>query len=82
MDPMGDARQPLDVRFYLIGILFLIFDVELLYLYPWSVSIEGEGGFPRELRPLVLGVMLVLLATLAIAYLVARRKGVLDWRRR
>lgn len=82
MDPKGDARQPLDVRFYLIAILFLIFDVELLYLYPWAISIQGEDGLPRELRPLVLGVMLVLLVTLAIAYLVARRKGVFDWRRR
>jgi len=38
MDPIGDARQRFDVRFYLIAILFLLFDVELLYLYPWAVG--------------------------------------------
>ena len=45
MDPVGDARQPFDVKFYLVAILFLVFDVELLFLYPWSVSAYlGEGG--------------------------------------
>ena len=37
MDPIGDARQRFDVKFYLIAILFLVFDVELLFLYPWAV---------------------------------------------
>ncbi len=38
MDPVGDARQPFDVKFYLVAILFLVFDVELLFLYPWAVA--------------------------------------------
>jgi NADH-quinone oxidoreductase subunit A len=38
MDPIGDARQRFDVRYYLIAIMFLLFDVELLYLYPWAVA--------------------------------------------
>lgn len=38
MDPIGDARQRFDVRYYLIAIVFLLFDVELLYLYPWAVA--------------------------------------------
>ncbi len=38
MDPIGDARQRFDVRYYLVAIVFLLFDVELLYLYPWAVS--------------------------------------------
>jgi NADH-quinone oxidoreductase subunit A len=38
MDPIGDARQRFDVRYYLVAIAFLLFDVELLYLYPWAVS--------------------------------------------
>src|SRR6478672_11506019 len=38
MDPIGDARQRFDVRYYLVAIIFLLFDVELLYLYPWAVS--------------------------------------------
>lgn len=38
MDPIGDARQRFDVRYYLLAIAFLLFDVELLYLYPWAVT--------------------------------------------
>src|SRR6204780_5444791 len=38
MDPIGDARQRFDVRYYLVAIVFLLFDVELLFLYPWAVA--------------------------------------------
>ncbi len=38
MDPIGDARQRFDVRYYLVAIMFLLFDVELLFLYPWAVA--------------------------------------------
>src|SRR5579885_2243814 len=43
MDPIGDARQRFDVKFYLIAILFLVFDVELLFLYPWAASYRDVG---------------------------------------
>lgn len=81
MDPVGDARQPFDVKFYLVAILFLVFDVELLFLYPWAVSAYGgEGGVPPELSGTVYGVMLVFMGTLAIAFVYAWRKGVFRWR--
>jgi len=81
MDPVGDARQPFIVRFYLVAILFLVFDVELLYLYPWAVSAYvGDPGIPVELRGPVFGVMLVFMSTLVIAYVYAWRKGVFRWR--
>jgi NADH-quinone oxidoreductase subunit A len=80
MDPVGDARQPFDVRFYLVAVLFLVFDVELLFLYPWAVSAYSEGGIPVELRDTVFGVMLVFMATLALAWIYAWRKGVFRWR--
>ena len=87
MDPVGDARQPFDVKFYLVAILFLVFDVELLFLYPWAVAayLDDLGGanhvgVPYELRSTVFGVMLVFMATLAIAYVYAWRKGVFKWR--
>jgi NADH:ubiquinone oxidoreductase subunit 3 (subunit A) len=81
MDPIGDARQPYDVRFYLVAILFLVFDVELLFLYPWAVSAYvGKGGIPLALRGVVFAVMLVFMATLVIAYIYAWRKGVFRWR--
>src|ERR1700674_2389793 len=46
MDPIGDARGHFDVKFYLIAILFLVFDVELLFLYPWAVAVYQTGEEP------------------------------------
>ena len=81
MDPVGDARQPFDVKFYLVAILFLVFDVELLFLYPWSVSAYTDQHIiPAELSDTVFGVMLVFMATLALAWVYAWRKGVFRWR--
>jgi NADH-quinone oxidoreductase subunit A len=87
MDPVGDARQPFNVRFCLVAILYLVFDVELLFLYPWAVSAYFDGGpeasqagIPFDLRGTVFGIMLAFTATLVIAYVYAWRKGVFKWR--
>ena len=48
MDPIGDARQRFDVKFYLIAILFLVFDVELLFLYPWAAAYQASGTLPGD----------------------------------
>ena len=50
MDPIGDARQRFDVRFYLVAIVFLLFDVELLFLYPWAVA-QWSAVSPTGRRP-------------------------------
>ena len=83
MDPIGDARQQYDVKFYLIAILFLVFDVELLFLYPWAVIAYREGPdihWRAEFGPLVFIEVLVFLVSLAVAYVYAWRKGVFQWR--
>ena len=83
MDPIGDARMQFDVKFYVIAILFLVFDVELLFLYPWAVLAYGDGGAPEWRAAfgwVVFVEILVFLATLAIAYVYAWRKGVFQWR--
>jgi len=81
MDPIADARQPFDVKFSLIAILFLIFDVELLFLFPWAVSAyEANGGVPVEMRRDVFWVMVAFVLTLLIPYVYAWRKGVFQWR--
>jgi NADH-quinone oxidoreductase subunit A len=85
MDPIGDARQKFDVRFYLIAILFLIFDVELLFLYPWAVSAyrsyeDGTLLIPSLLRDAVFWEVIVFVATLVVAFVYAWRKGVFRWR--
>jgi NADH-quinone oxidoreductase subunit A len=83
MDPIGDARMQFDVKFYLIAILFLVFDVELLFLYPWAV-IAYRGGVDATWKaafgPIVFAEVLVFIASLAVAYVYAWRKGVFQWR--
>ena len=83
MDPIGSARMQFDVKFYLIAILFLVFDVELLFLYPWAVTAYADGGDPtwrNTFGPIVFVEILIFIATLVIAYLYAWRKGVFQWR--
>lgn len=81
MDPIGDARGKFDVRFYLIAILFLVFDVELLFLYPWAVSTQGEHPvITGYLRSVIFWEMLIFVGTLLLAWGVAWRKGVFQWR--
>lgn len=82
MDPIGDVRKPLDIKFYLLAVLFLVFDVELLFLYPWAVSLNNADGIPADYRMPALWVLLILLVTLGLAYLVALKKGVFEWRRK
>ena len=93
MDPIGDARQRFDVRFYLVAIVFLLFDVELLFLYPWAVAqwsadravpaaqpVMTSAGIPAEFRGLVFWEIFVFIVILAGAFAYAWRKGVFEWR--
>src|SRR5215510_8342227 len=83
MDPVGTARMQFDVKFYLIAILFLVFDVELLFLYPWAVVAYSDGaepGWRDAFGRLVFWEVIVFLASLAVGYVYAWRKGVFRWR--
>jgi len=67
-----DSRAQFDVRFYLIAILFIIFDIEAAYLFPWAVSLENIGwaGWAS---------MMVFLAELGLGFAYAWKKGALEW---
>jgi NADH-quinone oxidoreductase subunit A len=80
MDPIGDARQRFDVKFYLTAILFLVFDVELLFLYPWAATFQDGGILPEGTGLVVFWEVLVFLATVVVAYVYAWRRGVFRWR--
>jgi NADH:ubiquinone oxidoreductase subunit 3 (subunit A) len=81
MDPVGDARQRFDVKFYLVAIMFLVFDVELLFLYPWGVIAYSEQlGLPAEFSFPVFWSVLTFIGLLALAYVYDWRKGVFRWR--
>jgi NADH-quinone oxidoreductase subunit A len=89
MDPIHDAHRRFDVRFHLVAIAFLIFDVELLFLYPWAVASRDPLGIDAAVahsagagysRGLVFGEVLVFIGLLALGLVYAWRKGVFRWR--
>ena len=80
MDPIGDARQRFDIKFYLVAIMFLVFDVELLFLYPWAVVAYAEGGYGEVLAKPVFFCVLTFIGLLFLAYLYDWKKGVFKWR--
>ncbi len=70
--PEGDARGRFGVRFYIIAILFVIFDVETIFLFPWAVQYKALGLFG-------LVEMLVFLGILIVGYIWLYKKGALEW---
>ena len=67
-----DARNQFDVRFYLVSILFIIFDLEVAFLFPWAVSLGETGVFGW-------GAMMVFLGILTIGFIYEWKKGALEW---
>lgn len=72
--PVGNARERFSVSFYLVGMLFILFDVEAVFLYPWAVVYKGLGwfGFLE---------MFLYIAILLAGYVYIWKKGALDWTR-
>ncbi len=72
VEPEGDARERFSVRFYIIAILFVIFDVETIFLFPWAVNYDRLAlfGFIE---------MLVFLGILIVGYFYVWKKGALEW---
>ena len=78
MNPIGSARRRFNVRFYILAMTFLVFDVEIIFLYPWAVTFTKlESQSPEAM--LFLGRILFFVATSIIAYIYAWRKGVFRW---
>ena|ERR1700760_4522169 len=71
-NPFEDARNKFDIRFYLVGILFIIFDLEVVFLFPWSLVLSqiGETGFWS---------MIIFLIILLIGFIYEWKKNALEW---
>ncbi len=71
-EPFSDSRMPFPVRYYVIAMLFVIFDIEVIFLYPWAVTFDQLG---------VVGLieMLIFIGLFVVAYVYAWRKGALEW---
>ena len=71
-DPFSDARHKFDVRFYLVAILFIIFDLEVAFLFPWAVTLGKIGVFG-------FWSMMVFLAILTVGFIYEWKTGALEW---
>lgn len=71
-EAFGDARMKFDVRYYLVAILFILFDLEIAFLFPWAIANSAVGmvGFVT---------VMIFLAVLAVGFIYEWKKGALDW---
>jgi len=76
-EPVGSARERFSVKFYLIAMLFILFDIEAVFLYPWAVVFKSfiKAGFGA----FMFGEMLVFIAILFVGYIYIWKKGALEW---
>ncbi len=72
MDPIGEARKPFSVKFYMVAMLFIVFDIEAVFLYPWAVIF-------KELKFFGLVEMAVFIAILLVGFIYIWKKGALEW---
>lgn len=72
MIPVGTTRERVSIKYYVVGMLFIIFDIELVFLYPWAVTFDKLGAF-------ALWEMLIFIALLFVAYIYILKKGALEW---
>ncbi len=78
-DPIGSARERFSVTFYLVAMIFILFDIEAVFLIPWGVVFRELAETVSPL--LVFAEMMIFLALVLVAYIYAWKKGVFDWNR-
>ena len=79
MLPVGEGNTRLSVKFYLVAMLFILFDIEVVFLYPWAVVYKSMLANP-EMRHWIFGSMISFLGILFIGYIYALKKRAFDWK--
>ena len=79
MDPVGSAHQRFSVKFYLVAMLFILFDIEAIFLLPWAVVFRDL--VTRLSRPFVFFEMIIFLTVLFVGYIYVWKKGLFEWTR-
>src|SRR6266446_9741038 len=79
MEPTGDARQPFSVKFYLVAMVFILFDVEAIFLYPWAYIYRDMFKISHSFGVYGFVEMLVYIAILLVGYIYLWKKGAFDW---
>ena len=72
MQPIGPGTRRMNVRYYLVAVLFILFDVEIIFFYPWAVNFRALGSFGFV-------EMLIFVAILMVGYIYVWRKGAFEW---
>lgn len=83
-EPHGQAWMRFNVRYYVIALLFVVFDVDVIFIFPWAAAFRllvfGEAGIPfAPIGRSALGEMVLFLGVLLVAWLFAYKRGALDW---
>jgi len=72
IEVVGNARTPISIKYFLVAILFVLFDVEVIFMYPWAVNFKQLGGTGMV-------EMFIFMATLLLGFIYIIKKGALDW---
>ena len=72
IEVVGNARTPISIKYFLVAILFVLFDVEVIFMYPWAVNFKALGGSGMV-------EMFIFMATLLLGFIYIIKKGALDW---
>jgi len=83
VEPVGTARERQSVKFYLVAMVFLLFDIEAVFLVPWAAVFRGvlESETYRSLKYVFYGEMMVFMVVLFVGLVYVWRKGILEWNR-
>jgi NADH-quinone oxidoreductase subunit A len=77
-DPVGTARERFSVKFYLIAMIFILFDIELIFLMPWAVVFKRLALDP-SMRAIIYAEMMIFVLLVAVGYVYVWKKGLFDW---
>jgi len=78
-DPVGSARERFSVKFYLIAMIFILFDIEVIFLIPWAVVFKEFAAFASWARTLIYVEMMLFVVLLLAGYVYVVKKGAFDW---
>jgi NADH-quinone oxidoreductase subunit A len=78
-DPVGSARERFSVKFYLVAMIFILFDIELIFLIPWAVVFRSFATAGSDLRLLIYVEMMLFVVLLLVGYVYILKKGLFEW---
>src|SRR3954465_13133848 len=78
-DPVGSARERFSVKFYLIAMIFILFDIEVIFLVPWAAVFKRLAGEGALMRNVVYVEMMLFVALLLVGYIYVVKKGAFEW---